>query len=166
MRTSVITKGGAPWVQRGHCLPWHHPGHWIPTQNKRHAKMKFPATTFNIFYFELNMSWMGWHKFWLTLCPLMPGRPGVPGKPRAPWEKQKQKNKEVTKVIISALFLFYISVVRISNLPEGQKVHAHRGDLVCQTHPERKRVGEMGTKWCLKTFLSLFFNIISTYIYI
>lgn len=60
--------------------------------------------------------------------------------------KKKQKNKEVKKVIISALFLFYISVVRISNLPEGQKVHAHRGDLVCQTHPERKRVGEMGTK--------------------
>lgn len=72
----------------------------------------------------------------------MPGRPGVPGKPRAPWKK----NKEVTKVIISALFLFYISVVRISNLPEGQKVRAHRGDLVCQTHPERKRVGEMGMK--------------------
>lgn len=59
---------------------------------------------------------------------------------------KKTKKHEVTKVIISALFLFYISVVRISNVPEGQEVHAHRGDLVCQTHPESKRVGEMGMK--------------------
>lgn len=70
--------------------------------------MKFPATTFNIFYFELNMSWMGWHKFWLTLCPLMPGRPGVPGKPRAPWEKKPKKQGGDKSYYLSSVFVLHI----------------------------------------------------------